>query len=394
MSNIIEELDNILYAARRNSENNPRISTLENLRKYYDKDLYVTFKSLEKVGVNPRAKWGHMSPVAVFAYPLDFVYNQFKLEEDHPYWAEHNFAFDKKYIYVLKRIDVPGLYFIDDASTYSSEDLESDILKLTPENIESKLQLKMYTNTYSFNDAIDLILEKNEYIPIKNLFRITQEISKFLSKNSEKMSGDDESTSHAATIWNSLFRIVLNYSGIADPCNIHPSHEDINYETMFFTNKAYKVIDSFDNDYYQSKVSEKNIKYSAEKIVASLAKKLIGEKQNRVKIPIDDNIFTVDLDEDHFTSFTTNGSKIYRLSVLSPGSLRTGGRFNEFINGLINSEFNNYPTTAKINIFINKLNGIIKNNKFGNTSFENLYTIFLTARDDLFMLYCNVYKLI
>jgi hypothetical protein len=400
MSNLINRINQIILEARRNPEQNPKISTLENLKKYYGKGLYVTFKSLEKVGVNPHAKWGHMSPIGVFAYPVEFVYDKLVILRDNPSFGEYNlpFAFDKRYIYVLQQTEVPGLKFIKNAAAYNNEDLHRDIQKLTPKNIESKLHLKMYKDSYSFEEVIDSILKDHTYDPpIRILFRITNEISKFLNTNSERITKDEESNGHLATIWNSLFRVVLEYSGIADPDNIHPAHEDINYETIFFTSEAYRVIDSFDNDYWIFKTAEKNKKYSSLKIVPSLVRKLMRENQSKATISIDDNTIEVDMVEGFLQQIN---KKIYYLDVLSPGynKQRTSHiSFDEFIYGLLNSYYDEYPTTFKINTFINKLKSIIVNNRFGsdpNSTFEGLYRVFLAARDDLYKLYLTVYKMI
>jgi len=127
MSNIIQHLDKILLEARRNPEKNPKISIKEFLSKYEnEKDVYVTFKSLEKIGVNPTAKWGHMSPVGVYAYPLSFVKRVLEWLQDDPSYIMP-FAFNKKYVYVIKQVDVPGLKFIEDGSMYDDADLERDV---------------------------------------------------------------------------------------------------------------------------------------------------------------------------------------------------------------------------------------------------------------------------
>jgi hypothetical protein len=55
--------------ARRNPEQNPKISVVQALAKYKDDpDIYISFTYVDKVGINPRSTFN--TPLGIYTYPL------------------------------------------------------------------------------------------------------------------------------------------------------------------------------------------------------------------------------------------------------------------------------------------------------------------------------------
>lgn len=267
MSNLINHINQIILEARRNPEHNPQISLYENLLKYKgQKDIFVTFKSLEKVGINPRAKWGHTSPVGVYAYPIDHVLSVLRNNIITGDNGDDQFAFDKPYAYALKRTDVPGMRVIDNLLYYSAEDLEKDIQKildyyssnLNAEKLKSINKfIKIYTDWRSFEGFDDKS-------PFEKLWHIVKGLAGMLAKNPSNVVS-------VATKWNDIFRNCLNISTIYDSTDERLMHVDIWYEMIFLTPEAYKVIEAFNN---------KNFIYDTAKIFLQLFNKFISENND------------------------------------------------------------------------------------------------------------------
>lgn len=267
MSDILRNINHIILEARKNPEKNPRMSLYENLLKYKgQKDIFVTFKSLEKVGVNPRAKWGHTSPVGVYAYPIDHVLSVLRNNIITGDNGDEQFAFDKPYAYVLKRTDVPGMRVIDNLLYYSAEDLEKDIQKildyyssnLNAEKLKSINKfIKIYTDWRSFEGLDDKS-------PFEKLWHIVKGLAGMLAKNPSNVVS-------VATKWNDIFRNCLNISTIYDSTDERLMHVDIWYEMIFLTPEAYKVIEAFNN---------KNFIYDTAKIFLQLFNKFISENND------------------------------------------------------------------------------------------------------------------
>lgn len=247
MSNIIQHLDKILLEARRNPEKNPKISIKEFLSKYEnEKDVYVSFKSFEKIGINPTAKWGHLSPMGVYAYPIHFVINILNKIENNPD-MDLPFAFDKNLAYVIKKKDVPGLTFIDDILSYSSGQLSSDVEKIKK---YLKYQLKFDEKTLKRAEGIISTIYEEYEDQLNVEFKILYEITNFISKLIVRVNTNNDDSKQKVgnpAEWNSLFRKCLKYSGCEDKFNFRLIHRDIPYETIFFTTRAYEVLEAYKN---------------------------------------------------------------------------------------------------------------------------------------------------
>jgi hypothetical protein len=91
------KLKDLLYElneARRNPEQNPKVSAIDALKKYKDDPSYfITFTSIEKVGLNPKTPYS--TPVGLYAYKLDDVFDDLQ---------DKNYLFgkDRPFVNVLK----------------------------------------------------------------------------------------------------------------------------------------------------------------------------------------------------------------------------------------------------------------------------------------------------
>jgi hypothetical protein len=138
-----------ILEARRNPEQNPKVSALDSLKKYKGRDdVYVSFtddvgtksnpdvaaepyntgtginakgKSHNsrgsKIGINP--KYDHGTPLGIYAYPISYVLDRSSGEPDVPYAA------DRPYIQVIRSTGN-----MLDLQKYSQDDLENDCAAL------------------------------------------------------------------------------------------------------------------------------------------------------------------------------------------------------------------------------------------------------------------------
>jgi 8-oxo-dGTP diphosphatase len=113
------KLKDLLYQlneARRNPEQNPKVSAIDALKKYKDDPSYfITFTSIEKVGLNPKTPYS--TPVGLYAYKLDDVFDDLQ---------DKNYLFgkDRPFVNVLKL----NTNKVMDLENYSSK--ASDLNKL------------------------------------------------------------------------------------------------------------------------------------------------------------------------------------------------------------------------------------------------------------------------
>ena len=65
----------LINEARKNPEQNPKISPFHQLRAIADKygtdNIFVRYSGVNKLGANPQSKWG--TPLGICAYPLKYV---------------------------------------------------------------------------------------------------------------------------------------------------------------------------------------------------------------------------------------------------------------------------------------------------------------------------------
>jgi len=391
--NIFEYIDKILVSARRNPEQNVKPSLIEFLNKYPDDpNMYVTFKSLEKIGVNPRAKWGHMSPVGVYAYPLSFVKRTIEWLQDDPSHVMP-FAFNKKYVYVIKQVDVPGLKFIEDGSMYDDADLERDVKKLG-----EYLKDKYEDNTDLSESLADAKRLSDSYFNCLYIF--TKELSRYIiTRYYADTPDNDRDIVNLATVWNTLFRKVLGYSGVADPRNKHVAHGDIDYETIFFTTKAIKVVDAFNNEL--SKHTEISTGVEFKHLIKAFVKKAMKEKKDSFIVTTNNDYYN-----DNNQEIDSHKTTTYKVELVENSDYIRGSHINCAVYELIEGEYefkfvlgsifdiiydvyfnrSSISFPGQVDRFMNKLYMITTTSKkkFTNESYNGLYNEFITMLPYMF----------
>lgn len=114
-----------------------------------DPTIYVSFTSLEKIGINPQSEYN--TPLGVYAYPLKEMYDN--IEQD-----KIPFAGDQPWIQVLKSTHATEL------SNYSDGDLATDITKLK-QLFGSQIKLTYEAKTAIRSDYS----EKDDQLLLKSL---------------------------------------------------------------------------------------------------------------------------------------------------------------------------------------------------------------------------------
>lgn len=227
----MKTLTDFLNEKRRNPEQNPKISSYEALKKYKGrKDIYISFTSINKIGINPHNKFG--TPTAIYTYPLDAVW---KMIERDKGVKGLPFAFDRKYIQVLQS---SGAGMIQDISkSYTKSDYNRDMDKLR----------KLYP--YDKKDQAQDNVEYSIYFGSKDardqswggkFWNVTRWVA-----NNHK---NPDQLRKAGTVhkWNGVFR-KLGYAGVADRSASGIIHENEPLQAIFFSTKGFKHVETIMN---------------------------------------------------------------------------------------------------------------------------------------------------
>ena len=155
----ILELYQRLIEARQNPLQNPKISVIDQLRKYKDDpNIFISFTDIPKVGIRP--SYHYNTPMGVYFYPLQSFWKRFNMDNTNE--MPKHFATDRHYIQVI-RYNGKGQRYIHDTSQYSESDLQHDleILKSLGFNIDITLPKNKYTRSpfgklwYTINNIVE-----------------------------------------------------------------------------------------------------------------------------------------------------------------------------------------------------------------------------------------------
>lgn len=243
-----------LLEARRNPEQNPRLSAYEQLLKYKDNpNVYISMTDLPKLGINPMSKWN--TPIGIYCYPLKAVWDEYHFDKNKslkklPYVA------DARYIQVF---EWNGKGKLLDVDNYSEEDLKNDIEKIK-ELYSTDEQLKKQIAT---GIVYSVALASKPDFAASKLFSILMGINslKYKSKNkttyAKRVLGKDMDTyqkfeykqySNEGRTSAKILR-YLGYAGVVDYGNgiIH-KHEPMQafFLSMEYINRLETI---FNNDY-------------------------------------------------------------------------------------------------------------------------------------------------
>jgi hypothetical protein len=192
------------------------LSTMQRLEKYRgQKDVFVHFSSVQKIGVNPRTTY--KTPAGVYAYPIDYVLS--KSVKKLPYGNEFSF------IFVIRAKDK-----ILNLNEYTMQQYNLDKKKL-------------------YNYVVELIKNKNhpwslEYY--KNAVNAVKDSSKIKSPGGYLWYLMWVCSDHNPAIWNRILR-YLGYNVVADYSE-GIIHENEPTQAIFTTVKAFEVVEHFNNN--------------------------------------------------------------------------------------------------------------------------------------------------
>ena len=225
-----------IVEARRNPEQNPKVSTLETLEKYAGRDdVFVSFTSDvgemshghggkntsgSKLGINPKSSYN--TPIGIYTYPVDYVIQK---------KGKVPFAEEAPFLYVVQTTK-PLL----DLNNYSKSDFERDSEKLID---------------MGFADARDEgIRTAKFYTPAGHLWNWTRLAADYKELQSN-------SSSKSPVQWPKILR-SLGYSGAVDRGSglIHVNEPR---QAVFFSIDAIKVLEVIPNR-FKSKRLNKSIK--------------------------------------------------------------------------------------------------------------------------------------
>lgn len=266
-----------LTALRSHPDLNPKITTNEDLFKYYQLDAkenfptyYISFTELDKIGVNPN--FNYRNPIGVYCYPLRYVYKNKRLNV--------RFAGKRPYIQVLK-LNISENKILSNLN-YNNQELSTDVDKLKKIFEVEKTHIKvidrkrmfeemkgyfdlsetrmnilhdrllMYED-FDFDDVLlvakvmsdslqRIMLKKNS--AISNIWCLSQVLASLLSKN-------------FVIEWNVLLR-KLGYDMVLDS-GIGFIHTNEPAQAVFLISKAYKQVDTIANVETPTFNSNKNL---------------------------------------------------------------------------------------------------------------------------------------
>jgi hypothetical protein len=138
-----------VYEARKNPAQNPKLSPIEQLRKYKDDpDIFISFKSVPFVHINPAYPFN--TPAGVYFYPLKVFWEMHTSDFEAGKFPS-KFATNLRYIHVIK-YNGKGERIVRRPVEYTKTDLEHDLKMLDRlgydvEGMMSKLPNNQYTTT-------------------------------------------------------------------------------------------------------------------------------------------------------------------------------------------------------------------------------------------------------
>jgi hypothetical protein len=237
-----------LIEARRNPEQNQKAPVMKQLRKYTDKDVFLSFtadvgvlsannagnqkvKKTEdgvrakghvhnargpKIGINPT--YGYGTPLGIYAYPVNYV-----LKNSSAVEVKVPFAGERPYIYVLE----PTGKMLD-FELYTERDMNEDIEKLKALGYDDEHII----DDGEYNASTDTWAGK--------MFNITRMFA-LDKKTAEKSAVQAKMT----TRWSRIFS-QLGYAGLVDP-GYGIIHKNEPNQALFFSKKSFRVVEVIHN---------------------------------------------------------------------------------------------------------------------------------------------------
>lgn len=241
------ELD--IIEARSKPDQNPKVSAYEKLLPYKDDpDIYITFTTLNKAGINPKSAFN--TPNGVYTFPLALTWQMYQVDDYKNFNQYPNFVQDRPYIQVLKYTGHGRQLIISSnphTSNYTDDDLTKDLATLQKKyHIDDSEMNRNKESATHFQGYYDEVPTQG---PAAILWTITRtiaygELHKRKRSKGYDYDNDDPSNpaSRVTNDWASVFR-SLGIQLIVDEFHA-VIHEAEPCQAVFFSSKAFKHIDT------------------------------------------------------------------------------------------------------------------------------------------------------
>lgn len=220
------KVSDLIYEARRNPEQNPKINILDKLIEYADDpSMFIHTTSVDKVGINPKTarSTSDDTPAGIFAFHLATYKSQLIKAKENGWSLTFVFPFvGGDNVFVLKSNEP----YVDTLKNYSDSDLKVDIEKLKEKYGETLV-----------SKSLSIASSNENYVksPIGDLWGMTKAIA----------IGGTSELSHQQypnpMKWHNILRYLgfetLNDSGYGW------LHGAESAQTLFLTVKAFTVVD-------------------------------------------------------------------------------------------------------------------------------------------------------
>lgn len=234
-------LVNDLMESRRNPETNIRTSAYDSFSRYaHTGDMFITFSSLPKLGVNPQSGW--MTPIGIYGYPLEYAIKM--AEQKSQARGQHTNFFDKLPFASLR--DYIILFqFRGNAirsSRYTTNDLEEDLLE-----VEDALVAEYgMTQTFVDNAHERIWDDVSSHVPLVILMESIYLFMKY----------DGVSSGKRSIISRSILYKTLGYDAVIDDAGVGALHEDESTQAVFFSTKNLSLVSIEENKIPKPKVDK------------------------------------------------------------------------------------------------------------------------------------------
>lgn len=241
------ELD--IIEARSKPDQNPKVSAYEKLLPYKDDpDIYITFTTLNKAGINPKSAFN--TPNGVYTFPLALTWQMYQVDDYKNFNQYPDFIQDRPYIQVLKYTGHGRQLVISNnphTSNYTDDDLTKDLATLQKKyHIDDSEMNRNKESATHFQGYYDEVPTQG---PAAILWTITRtiaygELHKRKRSKGYDYDNDDPSNpaSRVTNDWASVFR-SLGIQLIVDEFHA-VIHEAEPCQAVFFSSKAFKHIDT------------------------------------------------------------------------------------------------------------------------------------------------------
>lgn len=244
-----------LSDARRNPEQNPKVSVNQAIKNYLDntkdkipdsdyKNLFVSFTMVPKLGVNPQSTYN--TPIGIYAYPADYVRG---LTGDEGPMTNVPFAGDAPYVNIFKS---NGYILVIDKLR------EDNLLMSLYEDLRRVMSPfekgEMRGGYMHYEDFVDTFIKDEAYSNAKvdssggHFWYVTMRCAEVISKRKGIAK---------PLAWNWLFR-QMGIDGVLDTGEGEGIiHENEPIQAVFFNKENVEVLDRVANKYSPERISMK-----------------------------------------------------------------------------------------------------------------------------------------